>query len=99
MKIPIVRGIDSKRTRMICAAKTVHTQALLPEGLWSLSFSISFPIVTLSLKSRNPLGCCLKKLRTTSSARRASSGVVVVVMLLLFVGGFDSRFTESELCR
>ena len=42
----------------------------------SLSFSISLPTVMLSWRSRYPLGCCSKKLRTISIAWRASSGLV-----------------------
>lgn len=47
-----------------------------PARVCSLSFSISLPTVMLSCMSRNPFGCCSKKLRTTSIAWRASSGLV-----------------------
>lgn len=41
-----------------------NTHQLQPREC-SFSFSISFPIVTLSCKSRIPFGCCSKKLITT----------------------------------
>jgi len=61
---------------------------------WTLSFSMSFPIVMNSWESTVPVGWFWKKLITSSSARRASScegGEIGEDMLLLLV------FGEAEL--